>query len=51
MLLLPSFAAEHGRLQQIMIDNWYAAQHLSIEICCDRPRSAANQPHAAAADD
>jgi len=38
-MTLPTFAAEHRRLQ------------LSIDICCRRPRSAANQPHAAAAVD
>jgi len=28
-----------------------AAYQLSIDICCGRPRSAANQPHAAAGAD
>jgi len=41
-MTLPAFAAERGRLQQISIDSWYAVP---------AGRSAANQPHAAAAVD
>jgi len=40
-ITLPAYAAER-RLQ---------AYRLSIDICCRRPRSAANQPNAAAAVD
>jgi len=41
---LPTFAAERRRLQ-------LGAQHVSIDICCRRRRSAANLPSAVAADD
>jgi len=50
-MTLPAFAAERGGLHEISIDRWYAAPALAA---IDRylllaGRSAANQPHAAAA--
>ena len=50
-MTLPAFAAEHGRMQEISIDSWYATP---APAAVDRyllraERSAANHTHAAAA--
>jgi len=50
-MTLPAFAAEHGRMQEISIDSWYATP---VPAAVDRyllraGRSAANHTHAAAA--
>jgi len=52
-MTLPAFAANCGRLQETSIDSWYAAPAPAVidRYLLPAGRSAANQPHAAAAVD